>query len=377
MLRGLRPALTRAGFDSGGRLRVETHAPSPEDYIRVEGTDLWLLPAVIAEKDRRAGEEKLKAIAERQKAHEMKGYAAASTRGARILGRTAITETGCMVDGLRGAQNPFSVARDFAEREWGSFAFTTEEEMPHVQVCNTPGCYNSRHYDMDFGRLTLKERTVEANPNFYKTLPNGKIQTIWGDVLPSIEESLEYFIWMQRQNFPFVPNSESRLTPTSVSQIKFHPVAGCWEAWQYYCRSETNHENWQYDGYGRLYQKKITKQNKVSKKVRVVQKAGHKVSHRVTWLAMGHTFKRDQVLNHLCSYRRCCNPLHMRQESKTANSYHGVRVQAAINQLYATNPEAKDASLSVIELLKHGRDIRKLYEEIWQEMEKDAAVAAP
>lgn len=369
MLPGMRPALTRAGFSSGGRFRADTYAKNPEDYPRVEETDLWLPPAFLADEDRQAGVDKLTAIAEAQKAHEMLGYAERSVRGARILGRTAVTETGCMVDGLRGNQDPFEVAIKFGELELGSFAFTTPDEMPHIQTCGTPGCYNSRHFDMDFGRPTLQQREIELNPNFYQTLPSGEIRTLWGDILPSVEDSMAYLIQLQRQNFPFVPSQAGKLTPTGISQIGFHPVTGCWESWQYYIQSKS----WQKDGYGRLYQKKVTEVNKETGEITVVANAEQKVAHRVTWRAVGNKFVDGEVLNHLCSYRRCCNPLHIQQVTKTANSIHGARTQRAINALYESNPETEDARMSVVERMQHGPAMRKLYAFIWSEIEKDAS----
>ncbi len=377
MLPGLRPAHTRGSFSSLSRLSVETRAPTVEDYTRLEDTGLWLLPAVIAERDSRMGVDRLNVARDYLIAEALKQRADKAQKGSRLLGRTAVAETGCMVDGLRSNQDPFEWALELGVAEWsiktkkkvdtGALALTSVEDMPHIQTCGTEGCYNSRHFDIDFGRDTLRERIIEVNPHWYVPQKDGKIRTIWGDKLPSLEDSLRFYIDFQRQNFPFVPNKQSPLTPSGIAQVRFQPVTGCWEAWSYYCQNRTN-LNWQYDGYGRLYDRQVgVRVDTETGEVLDRRKPSHKLAHRVVWKATGNRFRKNQVLNHLCSYRRCCNPLHIRQESKVENINHGIMVQNAIRDLYINNPDAVDSRMSAAELLPYHEKARQMYVRIVEE----------
>lgn len=328
-LPGLQPHHTRASLGSRSRLYTEKYAPTVSDFIETE-QGLWLLPASIAERDRAAGEIALGALVVLQQGHDMpRSFVDKTAQASRLLGRTCITDTGCMVDGLRGNQQAPEWALRLGEWDWGSPSFDEPEDMPHLNVCGNEGCYNSRHYDIEFGRPTLRERKVELDLRNFVTEPNGSIKTIWGDRLPSVEDSLTYFIAFQRKNYPFVPYEKSRLSATSVSQIRFRPETGCWEAWQYYCKPEDN-LNWQFDGYGRLYQKyRVTDVDPETGEVYHSQRRGHWMAHRVVWNATGRRLQKDRVLNHKCSYRRCCNPLHLEQVTQTRNNQHGREAQRA------------------------------------------------
>jgi len=365
MLPGLRPSHTRASFSSGSRLYVELHAPTPEDYIQLE-RGLWLLPAVIAERDRRKGEEKLSALAERQRAEEMKKVADRTTKAARILGRTSITETGCMVDGLRGGQDPFEWALKLADAEWGSYILTTEEDMPHIQACDTEGCYNSRHFEIDFGKPTLYQRQHELNPNWFVTQEDDTITTVWGDKLPSLKESLEYYIKFQRKNFPFVPIDKSKLTAGPVSQVVLHPVSGCWESWRYYSkRAGDTTRNGRFDGYGTMYQKyRVTNVDPDTGEIIHSQRRGSQIAHRLLWRLSGRRLDPEKVLNHLCNYKRCCNPLHLRQVTVAENNIHGIKVSASTNALTMLDPDIEDAYLSAEEMVPYRQTALELYRNI-------------
>ena len=337
LLPGLEPHHTRQGFGSRSRLYVELYATEPDDFIQSQ-SGLWNLPADISEWDRWRGEELLHRQADVQEEADMKRHAHLSRRGARILGRSMTTASGCIVGGLRGNQTPEEWTLFFAEREWGGPVFTQPDELPYVRTCDEPECYNTRHFDIEFGRATLRERKVELNPDFYTEQEDGRIKTIWGDVLPSVEDSLAYFIEFQKRNYPFVPFAQSPLTPSSMSQIRFHPVTGCWESWSYYCKPDDN-LNWQFDGYGRLYQRLESFIDKDTGEIVEVKRRGHWLAHRVVWLATGHHFRSKHVLNHLCAYRRCCNPLHLEQVDNGTNVVHGRRAQDAIKNYYDTHPD--------------------------------------
>lgn len=327
-LPGLQPHHTRQSMGSRSRLYTEKYAPSVSDFIETE-QGLWLLPTTIAERDRARGEIALGALVAQVDTTASPRVVDKLRKGARLLGRTSITDHGCMVDGLRGNQQPHEWALQFAEWDWGSPPFDTVEDTPHLNVCGNDGCYNSRHYDIEFGRPTLRERKVELDSRNFITQPDGTLQTIWGDRLPSVEESLARYMAFQRRNYPFVPYEKSRLSATSMSQVRFRAETGCWEAWQYYCKPEDN-LNWQFDGYGRLYQRyRVTDFDPETGEVRHSQRRGHWMAHRVVWNAVGRKLKADMVLNHKCSYRRCCNPWHLEQVSGSHNNRHGLRVQSA------------------------------------------------
>jgi hypothetical protein len=282
-------------------------------------------------------------------------------KGARLLGRTAVTDEGCFVGGLRGNQTPEEWVLWLAEQEWGGPVFTEADELEYLKTCDEPECYNTRHHDIEFGRATLRERKVELNPGYYTERDDGKIETIWGDILPTINDSLAYFIDFQRRNYPFVPAEDSPLTPTSMSQLRFHPVTGCWETWQYYCKPQDT-LNWQFDGYGRLYQRLENFIDHDTGEIVEIKRRGHWLAHRVVWLATGHTFRSKHVLNHLCSYRRCCNPLHIEQVDNSTNVLHGRRVRAAIQAFEEQNPDAPQTNyLHPKHLQDVAKRVTKLY----------------
>ena len=361
MLPGMAPQHTRAGFGSASRLYVENFVEGPGDFIEDPETGMWLLPNSVAERDLNSGVRKLGILAAEQAAAGMERQAGTTKTAARLLGRTLLTDTGCMVDGLRYNQNPYHWVFQLAEAEQGTFLLDREEDVPHLQVCSTEGCYNTRHYDLDFGRMTLQERRMELNPYFYNIDQDGSISTIWGDTLPSLQDSMAYFIDFQRRNFPFIPYADAWLTASGVAHVRFQPQTGCWESWTYYCRPEDN-LNWQFDGYGRLYQRySASSVDPETGEITSIKRRGHWLAHRVTWKASGRELLEGQVLNHLCSYRRCCNPLHIEQVSKSENGLHGVRAQAAIRTLYDENPSAEGYTTPTAELVPFHKAATRLY----------------
>ncbi len=366
VLPGLAPHHTRQSMGSRSRLYTEKHAPHISDFLETsEG--LWLLPRSIAERDRTGGIAVLGKLATIAETSEASGHVTDRLiKGSRLLGRTAITETGCMVNGLRRNQQLAKWVIQLAEWDWGSPSFDEADDIPYLHICDNDECYNPRHYDIEFSRPTLKERKVELNPNDYTFLANGHIRTMSGDILPSLEESLKYFIDFQKKNYPFVPIAKSKLSATSTSQIRFHPVTGCWEAWQYYCKPQDN-LNWQFDGYGRLYQKYTASEiDQETGEVIKTQRRGHWMAHRVVWNATGRRFKKGHVLNHICSYRRCCNPLHLEQVTHGENTSHGARTKKArrdrdtINGVHAPSISKY---ISPKDRLGNEKDILDLYRE--------------
>lgn len=364
MLPGLAPNHTRGGFTGGNRLHIETCAPNPEDYIRTN-KGLWLLPAAVAQRENDLGIQKTIKLAAIQTWNNMP-QAPESIRAARILEGSIVNTTGCLVGGLSADEDPNVVALDLAERAIRTFSLDTIADIPFLRICDDAGCYNPRHFDLSFGRPTLRERKVELNPDWYEVMPSGRIKTLWGDKLPSVAKSLEEFIKFQRRNFPFVPRSKAVMTTGSVSQVRFHPVTGCWQAWSYYCRSTSSKESWQYDGYGRLHSSKlVTCVDPETAEITIEKKLMHLVAHRAVWnITPRRSFQEGMVLNHLCSYRRCCNPFHLEQVTSSRNARHGVRVQDAIAEAEAGKTASADNYLSAEELVPYHETIRNMYFEI-------------
>ncbi len=328
ILPGMEPHVTRGGLGAN-RLYIEKYAASPDDFPTGQKR-LWLPPRSVAESELPRALDKLQRTIYLQKQHgASKELIDRTQKGARLLGRAAITESGCLVGGLRHNQHLGKWLVQLAEWDWGAPSFDEEDNITKLRICRTEGCYNTRHYDLEFSRPTLRERKVELDTRNYSEQSDGTIVTLWGDTLPSIEDSLGEYIEFQKRNFPYVPYAESPLTPTSISQVRFVPETGCWEAWQYYCKPDDNF-NWQFDGYGRLYQRYAEPDVDLQTgEITRAQRRGHWMAHRVIWKASDRELKPGRVLNHLCSYRRCCNPRHIEQVSPSVNARHGVRVQRA------------------------------------------------
>jgi hypothetical protein len=363
MLPGLAPHHTRAGFIGGNRLRVEKYAPELGSYTRTE-SGLWLLPAEVAEKEAKKGVEKLGVLADAQSREDMD--VADHTRGLQdILSSSSVSNTGCLTGGLPNGQGVAATVLSLAEHEMRTFSLDVEDDLKHLRVCDCRDCYNPRHFDLSFGRPTLRERKVELNPDWFTFLESGRVKTIWEDILPSVARSLEYYIQMQRWSYPFTNSKESLLTPGSSSQIRFHPLTGCWESWSYYCRPEGN-LNWQFDGYGRLYRNyKIKRPDPETGELKAVEERGHYLAHRVTWAASpGRYLKKDHHLNHKCSYRRCCNPLHIEQVPASKNVRHGVGVQSAIKLAEVGGTGSADNFLTAEQLVPYHEAARAMYLEI-------------
>lgn len=360
LLPGVSARHTRGGAGSRNRLYAEKYAPTADDFIVTEN-GLWQLPPLAAQLDRDRGVTDLVERAHRLEAAGSREQADIAFKGARILGRSAIDKSGCMVDGLRGHQTPEEWAIRFAEWGYGSISFNTPDELAYICSCGQEGCYNPRHYELDFGRPTLRERKVEIHPDYYFKREDGRVETIWGDLLPTIEQSLDYFMEFQRSNYPFVSAKASKLTPVGISQISFHPITGCWESWQYYCKPEDN-ANWQFDGYGRLWQKMdLTAFDPQTGEIKPHSKRSTVPSHRAVWLASGRSLIEGQVLNHLCAYRRCCNPLHIEQIEPSINIIHGRATQEAIRLLRETSPHNANRVTNLQEIHAAGQKILELY----------------
>ncbi len=281
----------------------------------------------------------------------------------RVLERSKVGREGCVTGGLRGKQTPARTVIDLAQIERRVPSQNTPDEIPYVSLCGNGDCYNARHHHLDFAGMCNDLRRVELNPTYYTENDDGTIKTLWGDILPSIEDSLRYFREFQRSQFPFVSYADSILTPTPVSQIGFHPVTGCWEAYEYERNTGglANIKN----GYGTMYARQgpdtvDTATGEVIKGYR----RGTVLAHNLIWAVSGRPLLKNKERNHLCNYTRCCNPLHIEEIDPDDNRSHGHRARALIRDHEKRHPEAVNASLSKAQLADLYIPLRKMYHEL-------------
>ena len=157
----------------------------------------------------------------------------------------------------------------------------------------------------------------------------------------------------------------SKLTPTPMAQIRFHPVTGCWESWKYYSKkSSDSTKNGRFDGYGQMYEEERVVVDKATGEILRTVRRGGVIAHRLIWRKSGRWSDERRVLNHLCNYKRCCNPLHLKQGTVGENNSHGNRVTAATNLMIAANPEIKKQFLSAEEMAPYHKAALELYHEI-------------
>lgn len=358
MLPGLEPHHTRQSFCSGSRLYVEKVAPGIGDYIHDFTSGLWLVPEKVAENDRLIGIRKLGGLAVWQQDHEME-VAQLTEQARNVLSNTEINSNGCMIGGTGFADidmTPIEWAIYFAEQEMGVPVINTDNEHAFLCVCSTAGCYNSRHFDFDFG----KDRSVELNPALFTRDSEG-ITTVWGDGLPPLSASLEAYREFQKRNFPFVPIGESALTPSAVAYVRFHSFSGCWESWKYN-RKPLGSRGGRFEGYGNLYCRERPEViDPTTGEIKHRKRRGNWLAHRVIWDVIGNELDDNRVLNHLCNYKRCCNPLHIEQISEGENTQHGRKIAQMTRQLFDAYPEAVDLRLSPAERARCDTEARAMY----------------
>lgn len=365
------PVHTRRSFHSarnpestGSRLPIEKHIDSPDDFVLSPETRLWLLPHHFAETDSEKDIARADHLATELWRHGgAEGHRHKYLQIVRLLGRSSIDEFGCLSEGLRGNQTPAEMAIRLSEFEVMTGAETTEDEVRYLSVCGNPDCYNARHHSIDFGGTAQNTQRVDLNPNWYSEMPDGRIRTLWGDILPSVDESLKFFIDFQRLNYPFVPFAESILTPTPVSQLGFHPVTGCWEAYIYE-RNTPNLANIK-NGYGIMYARQEGDQvDPETGEITKGYRRGSVLAHNLIWVASGNYLDKRLEINHLCNYTRCCNPLHVEQITPDENRRHGHNARALIRAQESDDPATKDAHLSPAELAELDIPLRIRYQEL-------------
>lgn len=362
ILPGLAPHHTRASFGSKSRLYVEKYARTPDDFV-LSGRGLWLLPAAVAERDRAAGEKTLADVAQVQTEKSMTTDAQRNRAATEVLRRTTITETGCMVGGIRSnsQKSPAQWAVYFAGAELGTVVLDEPDDLEYLRVCDTDGCYNTRHYDLDYASVAVPRRVTELNPDWYNVSDGGEVSTVWGDDLGTIEDSLKLFKRMQRLGYPFVPYEESKITPSGTSYVQFHPLTGCWEAWTYHVRPD-GAAGGRFEGYGTIYSKyERQRVDRETGEVIGVKRRGGWLAHRTMWRRMGNYLDTNLVLNHLCNYKRCCNPQHLEQITEEENKEHGRIANIEIRRVAQEHERVGAHWLSAAELARLGEPILAIY----------------
>lgn len=329
-----RPSL---GYPHGGHTALNRATP---EMFPVTERGLWLPPEVMSRVDLEAAQRGLASAAlvhsdgyhDKVWAHVVSGY---------YRGVEAVEGTGCwrLHPGVPqlGTADHTTVLWSAMSLETGYRVLTPPARKADVQLCDDPECLYPRHYDIVPG-LENRDRLVEPYYAAYRTRPDGSIETAWGDVLPSVADSRQALVALQRRCPPHVPRGRGPLTLSGISKIGFDPITGCWPQSTYYSRDrgEGDGVTWQYDAYGRLGLPKLLRETHGLPSSASAQKLGH----RVVWLATGGRFERDdtgrwKVLNHYCGYRRCANPGHIVQETVAENISHGRRMAAAMQAIRA------------------------------------------
>jgi hypothetical protein len=369
MLPGLAPNITRGNNIGigGNRLRIEGYVDQPGDFSRTE-CGLWLPPYEVARIELEKSQQKLGQIAAVQAEAGMP-QSLRTAELADIIGSSTLSPAGCLTGGaeFNSEGERLKLVRELASYQSGTFILDSLEDLEYLRICDCLDCYEPRHYDLSFGRPKLREKRIGLDPRWFKF--NGDdIKTIWGNELPTVRESLQEYIELQRRCFPFTTNQESALTPGAMAQVTFDPLTGCWPSWSYYCSSQKG-MNWQFDGYGRLYQRQGEDcLDMETGEIIPGQRRGQWLAHRVVWAAMMYReLEKDKVLNHLCSYRRCCNPGHIEQVSSSENNRHGRFVQNAINKVGASSTTSADNQPTPRQLAPYWADANRLYHQICAE----------
>lgn len=366
MLPGLAPNITRGNNIGigGNRLRIEGYVDQPGDFSRTE-CGLWLPPYEVARIELEKSQQKLGQLATIQAEAGMP-QSPRTAQLAEIMGSSTLSPAGCLTGGaeFNSEGERLKLVRELASYQSGTFILDSLEDLGNLRVCDCSDCYEPRHFDLSFGRKTLLKRSVELDPAWLKV--DGKnITTIWGDELPTVRESLEGYIWLQRSCYPFVADGDSALTPAGISKVRFDPFSGCWPNQTYYYSSDGTRQT---DGYGRTTSRKgLQKLNPKTGEIRRGKSGIQPVSHRVIWAATGGILEDRKVLNHLCSNRRCCNPGHIEQVSSSENNRHGRFVQNAINKVGASSTTSADNQPTPRQLAPYWADANRLYHQICAE----------
>ncbi len=305
----MHPSLTRSGVGYSHYLPVTGF--KIEDFLKSKD-DLWLPPMEVAAKELGI----FKNLAKQ-------AIIGVNRPGFNSLESCELNEdTGCWMPdvGMNDSEHTETLWGIAEYDARGVLNLATLAVKQQIQLCDGVNCLNPRHYDFT-PRLRNRWELLEPDERLFKTLPDGRIQTAWGSILPSIEESIEELRKLQRACHPYESEKTGALTANSVSKITIDEHTGCWPVRSYYTRLDGF--NSQVDGYGRLYPR-IT--------MRGFSHRGDALAHRVAWVATGRSLPpRHLELNHVCGFRPCANPLHMEIVHRSDNINHSYEMRNAID----------------------------------------------
>lgn len=185
---------------------------------------MLLPPACVSERDRSKGTAYLLKLVDSRRGKVQSSEIDRLQKSVNMLDRSRVNRYGCIVGGLKSTQKVAHLIPAIAQEDWGSPSFDTPDDINDIRLCDTPNCCNTRHYDLEFSRPTLRERRIELDLSFYQTQDDGSLKTIWGDELPSYLESLSLFAKFVRLNYPYRAYEDSRLSATAISQIRIVPI---------------------------------------------------------------------------------------------------------------------------------------------------------
>lgn len=304
----MHPALTRFGYGTG---RLHQENASPEDFP-VSARGLWLPQIEVARASLTVA------------VGELAEFALAHAGDSEILrvdeaidqleNVTFDEELGCWVPaGRHSSKRSLRVLWTIAGHELGKVLNPeTQDEMTRLQICETQGCLNTRHFDFTHG-VASRNHLVEVEPWCYEEQANGDMITLWHDELPSVAQSEIELRRLQKLCLPYATKEKTLFTADGISKITFCRATGCHAVRSYYTNNAST------DGYGRL-----RRCNRNGEKNRT-----QGLAHREVWLALGYTFNGRPELNHLCGHRPCVNVFHLEPDTRKGNQQHGRRMQKA------------------------------------------------
>lgn len=302
------PGTTRKGFDAG---RVHQENARPGDFPTTRERGLWLPQVEVSRRGLNAGRRIMTAFALKNAGDpEVEDVEEA----VEVLNHTELDDAmGCWLPGQRARPT------DTMRHLWAIATFELRvilnpmslPVMRELQVCETRGCINTRHFDFTYG-IPSRTRLVMIDPSDYEALPNGRIRTIWNDTLPTVTESITAYRKLQKKCPPYTSPEKAILTADGMSKIVPNKI-GCWCVRSYYTKAEGQ------DDYGRL-----RRRNRTDERHRT-----QGMAHREIWLALGHPLNGRPQLNHLCGHRPCANAWHLEPATHRENMDHQRRMQAA------------------------------------------------
>lgn len=317
----LHTGMTSRGYTNRGPVRIERHYRLGDFPVAESG--LWLPPVEIGARDYPAA---LRLVGE-WACRDVPSPDFKAETAAEALGNTSLeTDTGCWRPAHNLAAGRYAMALfEISGLGYGADVLNPESAEPaqSLRICDCEQCLNPRHYDLTYGTgagRVQRPRLLTPDYQVYGTLEDDRIKTSWGDILPSVEESVLEYVKLRNRCYPYADDQKAPLTANGISKISIDPATGCWTVRSYYIQPVTDTRQYQYDMYGRLT---------LRKHMQGGTKGSQMGAHRVVWLATGRKLRKGMELNHRCGFRPCANPLHLEPVSKSVNGRHGAKMRQA------------------------------------------------